>query len=146
MHRQLLIRIITNRLHSKHHLGHIATLLFYFSHHFHVQIIFQQNGLIIIATLFNLLLNIGHRNIQELANMLQRLGLIVGLLLQHHCIARQIIDQLLAILIKNESPRRNNAGLAQTVAIGLLRVVLATPQLQIHHAPHQNHKQYKTEA
>ena len=87
-----------------------------------------------------------HRNIQKLADMLQRFRLIIGLLLQHHRIAGQIIHQLLPILVENQATGSDNSGLTQAIAIGLLSVIFTTPQLQIYHAPYQNDKKKQTNA
>ena len=81
MYSKLMIWIITDRLHRKHNLRHIAALFFYFRYHLLIKIIFQHNRFIKIFTRLNFSVNFFYRHLQQITEALQCFRFIAGLLL-----------------------------------------------------------------
>ena len=81
MYSKLMIWIITDRLHRKHNLRHIAALFFYFGYHLLIKIIFQHNRFIKIFTRLNFSVNFFYRHLQQITEALQCFRFIAGLLL-----------------------------------------------------------------
>ena len=140
MYSKLMIRVIADRLHRKHNLRHIAALFFYFGYHLLIKIIFQHNRFIKIFTRLNFSVNFFYRHLQQITEALQCFRFIAGLLLQYYRISRQIVNQLFALTIINNSTGSKNTRLAQPVAVRLLGVVITAPQLQINHSSQQHSK------
>ena len=140
MYSKLMIRVIADRLHGKHNLRHIAALFLYFRYHLLIKIIFQHNRFIKIFASLNFSVNFFYRHLQQIAEALQCFRFIAGLLLQYYGITGQIVYQLFAFTIINNSTGSKNTRLAQPVAVRLLGVVITAPQLQINHSSQQHSK------